>query len=74
MLIYLYFFGWFGDGCIGIVYLESFFWHLFLIDLFLPIKKKYIKGGGDRCTEVGITHQHNGKDTVPLFDGPYLVC
>ena len=40
MLVYLYFFGWFGGGCIGIVYLESFFWCLFLIDLFLPIREK----------------------------------
>ena len=40
VVVYLYFFGQFGGGCIGIVYLESLFWHIFLIDIFLPIKKK----------------------------------
>ena len=37
---FFFFFGLFGGGCIGIVYLESLFWRLFLYEIFsLPIKK-----------------------------------
>ena len=38
--VFFFFFGRFGGGCIGIVYLELLFWHLFLYEIFLYLSKK----------------------------------
>ena len=39
-MFFLFFFGLFGGGCIGIVYLESLFWHLFIYEILFTYQKK----------------------------------
>ena len=53
MFVYFSFFGWFGGGCIGIVYLGLLYWRLFFNRSFsLPIKKKMEDKGMGRVVSI----------------------